>query len=95
MAGGYPGPASAIITAGERRGVVLGSAHEPEVPVAPGEGARLEVQTVLRAVDEVLGYSGVRDGRVVVFFRQGGEALAAEIDLSARKVLKRTKLPRS
>jgi len=54
-----------------------------------------DATVVLRDVREVLGWSGVRDGRAVVFFRDGKQTWAAEIDLAGRKVRRKTALPRS
>ena len=53
-----------------------------------------DAETVLRDVDEVLGYGSPRPGTLLVFFRRGEKRLVADLDLEARKVRRTTELPR-
>jgi hypothetical protein len=49
--------------------------------------------TVLAAPDAILGYQELPDGVLLVFHRRGPDHLVARVDLSAREVVRTTKLP--
>ncbi len=89
----------------DEKGPVRWIRYEIEEPVSGKEDPRRHIAVsgpggddttvVLRDVGEVLGWSGVRNGRAVVFFRDGKQTWAAEIDLGERKVGRKTALPGS
>jgi hypothetical protein len=54
-----------------------------------------DVAVVLDRIDEVLGYASPHKGKLVVFFRQGQNDFAGEIDLAARKLVRTVPLPKS
>jgi hypothetical protein len=71
-----------------------GGGEAPRQLAVSGPGGE-QLTVVLEGVDEVLGYTPAQEGRLVVFYRQGADYFAGEVDLEQRKVARTRPIPRS